>query len=558
MAAVPSTSSASQTETEFDYEGVKKKYMRQIELFYFNKKLGTNAPWTRKVVEKIKSVIKEGIRLLEIGYRSQLGTNRIMEKYEIYTENGEQKLIFKRKTPDDHIIRIVGAEDCFDIVVDAHIKTDHGGYDKIIKTLRHMYCIPKTSIDFIVASCNVCLMNNSESRRKADNRTSQVFHDVGQVSLINMCLEPDHEFKFILFYLDRSTKFMLLRPLVTNTFNEVAMELLKIFLDIGPPQRLGTYDRVYFGKVLSLVRAAYGNFHNISLILPVKLPEISAIDVKNMLKKWQQQSGSRNWAMGCYMVQWENNCTNTSDDRSPYETVFKMKPWFSLQSSNKSLHKQDGSNNNASCQRNDRDSIKVLDEGDILVPSGDSEDDKFSNASEVAEITEENGKIITTIPLNPSNEIATSTLHTAKPKMPVNENQFSKTDVIIEQPLQIVGNANATPGSSVQPEITQDLDDIPASMIVKGLKIPENLKCHVCKTLIVKPYVCVKCNRFVHLFCSDRLMKQAVPVNVLNVTCTACTILAKRNEPKSKESDSDNAKKVPDDSETVSKKKKIA
>lgn len=66
----------------------------------------------------------------------------------------------------------------------------------------------------------------------------EIWSDRGQIELIDLQSMPDGEYKWLLNYQDLVTKFVHLRPLKSNQIEEVADELLKIFLQSGAPKFL--------------------------------------------------------------------------------------------------------------------------------------------------------------------------------------------------------------------------------------------------------------------------------------------------------------------------------
>ena len=58
------------------------------------------------------------------------------------------------------------------------------------------------------------------------------------VDLIDMQTQPDGEFKFILYYQDHLTKFVVLRPLYHKKAEEVVEELIEIFCIFRSPNIL--------------------------------------------------------------------------------------------------------------------------------------------------------------------------------------------------------------------------------------------------------------------------------------------------------------------------------
>lgn len=102
---------------------------------------------------------------------------------------------------------------------------------------------------------------------------------------------PDNEYRWLLNYQDHLTKFLFLRPLKTKTANEVANELLKIFLEIGAPSILQSDNgRKFTASVISemvKIWPSLKTLHGRSMH-PESQGSIerSNQDVENMLKAW--------------------------------------------------------------------------------------------------------------------------------------------------------------------------------------------------------------------------------------------------------------------------------
>ncbi|XP_061705271.1 KRAB-A domain-containing protein 2-like [Cydia pomonella] len=522
-----------------NYNEVKESYLKQVKMYYANRKLPVMSPFTREVVDRIKKLLKERQFLMSVGRPSEHVKYKVAHKYEVIEQNGEDILICKRLLPDDPIVQIVPAEDCFDILVDAHLETNHGGKEKMLRAIKKgKYVVPKTSIDFLLVVCKVCNLNG-RTKRRADERIPQIFNSRGQVSLVDMTEEPDNQFKHILCYIDRFTSFMLLRPLMTDTVQETAMELLKIFFDFGPPDKLETYNRPFFNQVMSIINTAHSKF-NINLVLPVKIPVITPVDVKGMLRKWQTETGSSNWAMGCYMVQWNNNSEMNINKLAPYFSVFKRsfvgkgkedkrqgneKPWEnrlntkSATVSAPSLTSRDDNSQSSSSTILDGDSVEVL---IVHQENGFSENDEDC----LITITEAPNESESTLPLttvsfsNKQRNYIPNILKKKHLEDSSHNNVFNVNEpLLVLSPFKNI--ANAKNNNRILKEQKQDES--------KNSSKPSNKRCHVCKTRIKKAYICTKCNRNVHLFCSDRLLQPYISSDVLSVICTSCT-LTKRNE----------------------------
>ena len=106
-----------------------------------------------------------------------------------------------------------------------------------------LYCnIPRNLVHEYIQHCERCL----EKRKKSETASGVVVKPIsakdlnerGQVDIIDMQTMRDGSYRFILHYMEYLTKFSQVRPLKTKTSEEVAHELLCIFLDIGAPHIL--------------------------------------------------------------------------------------------------------------------------------------------------------------------------------------------------------------------------------------------------------------------------------------------------------------------------------
>lgn len=120
---------------------------------------------------------------------------------------------------------------------------------------------------------------------------SNSFNNRGQVDLIDLQSTPDREYKWILHYQDHTTKFSFLRPLTSKRAAEVALELLKFFLDIGCPEILQSDNGREF--TASIIKELVEMWPNCKIINgrprhPASQGSVERAnqDVENMLQAW--------------------------------------------------------------------------------------------------------------------------------------------------------------------------------------------------------------------------------------------------------------------------------
>ena len=163
----------------------------------------------------------------------------ILKKYELLQCGDVEKLIKKRKSPEDPPVYYATIEDIYDIISKAHIATGHSGCDRMLKHLRQKYAnITTDAVELFKSYCVVC-----QEKRKRPKTTGVVvkpilsseFNSRCQVDLVDMQSSPQGQFKWIMVYQYHLAKFVILRPLSSKRAAEVAFQLLDIFLIFGAP-----------------------------------------------------------------------------------------------------------------------------------------------------------------------------------------------------------------------------------------------------------------------------------------------------------------------------------
>ena len=144
-----------------------------------------------------------------------------------------------------------------------HAKYKGAGARKLYKAICKRFCvISEREISRIVSSMRKAQRVNPKPLNKASlhpAKSSSVMHQV-LVDIVDMKNYPAHlesqPFKYMLVLLDVSSRFLFLRALKKKSADEVAMNLLKIFCDTGPPKRLQSYQRTEFKGVVEQLMEA--------------------------------------------------------------------------------------------------------------------------------------------------------------------------------------------------------------------------------------------------------------------------------------------------------------
>ncbi|CAG9792426.1 unnamed protein product [Diatraea saccharalis] len=271
--------------------------------------------YTKPITINIANAMMESIR------RAKQKLKRYMPLYEFettlldlydVTNKKDQQLILKPKNQGELERKVVSCEEAFSIIEKIHRDTTHhGSWNTVKKYLndkldRYIY-EESYCISLIINLCCVC---------------TPIFNTKCYFYVAESRLEPNNSFKKILILIDEATCFVRLRPLTSGTENEVAIELLKTFMDFGIPKNMISPDCVLLEKVLQVVN---------SLLPDYPMPKVSIgtdrhVDWKthitNKLQECKAERNTNNWAILCHMVQWNLNTVSSHSRNSPYSIVF--------------------------------------------------------------------------------------------------------------------------------------------------------------------------------------------------------------------------------------------
>lgn len=314
----------------------------------FNEKMKEYSNKNEDVVKKpwTSASIEDAIReILDSNNPEKKKTSRqyrLTRKYDTMEVGDKRVLIKKMRSNEDPIVVIIPVEEFFDILLQYHRATGHGGRDKMLFALKNKFYVPKPAIEIFLSLCKMCNMKKCQQHRNIVVRpiTTKDFNLRSQVDLIDFQSTPCDEYKWLMNYQDHSTKFCLLRPLKTKCATDVAMELLKIFLDFGAPHILQSDNgREFTADVIKELvhmwpdcKIVHGRPRH-----PQSQGSIERCnqDIENMLRAWMNDNGSTDWAMGCRYVQWQKNTSkHRVIGRSPYTALFGTEAKLGLKSTN--------------------------------------------------------------------------------------------------------------------------------------------------------------------------------------------------------------------------------
>uniref|UniRef100_A0A8C4RCU6 Integrase catalytic domain-containing protein n=1 Tax=Erpetoichthys calabaricus TaxID=27687 RepID=A0A8C4RCU6_ERPCA len=271
------------------------------------------------------------VKRIKVSKKKSSRDYRIIQRYVLTVQDARES-----------VKKFVHAKELFDILFSTHLSIGHGGRDRMIKQLNTLYKnITQAQIKMFLDSREPCQQKQKSAKKGNVVKPiiSSHFNSRCQVDLIDYQSQPDGKFKFLLVYQDHLTKFIVLKPLTSKRADEVAYNLLDIFLLFGAPSILHSDNgREFCNKILECVTQLW--------------PEIKIVngkprhsrsqgsveranqDIENMLTTWMADNQTNKWSEGIQFVQFmKNRGYHSAIKRSPYEAMFGCPAKVELSSS---------------------------------------------------------------------------------------------------------------------------------------------------------------------------------------------------------------------------------
>ncbi|XP_030758323.1 KRAB-A domain-containing protein 2-like [Sitophilus oryzae] len=306
---------------------------------YYAEDSNRKKAWNR---EELKEIADDILLAKETPGRKKRRQYYLLSLYDLKQVDGKMVVVKKHKD-NKKMTYMVAYEDLFNLLYEKHVNIGHGGRDKLLHTVKSAYEVSRVAIEKLIETCRVC------QQRKNKNHTSSAVQPVissdiisrGQFDLIDFQSRPDNEFHWLLHYEDHVTKFIFLRPLKTQSAEEVAKELIKIFLESGAPAILHSDNGTEF--ISTVISEIFTLWPSVKILCGKKIDrqkikgdiEDRHQDLVNMLKAWMYDHQSNNWSLGCHFVQFQrNNCHNNAIGCSPFKALFGTDPKLGFSSAN--------------------------------------------------------------------------------------------------------------------------------------------------------------------------------------------------------------------------------
>lgn len=256
---------------------------------------------------------------------------RLLQKYDVLTIAQKDVLVKPLGEGASDIISYLKKDELFDVLRSTHTDIGHGGRNRMKFELKKKYAnVTVETIMLFLSLCIPCQKKSAIPKRGLVSKPilQSAFNSRAQIDLIDMQSQEYEGSRFILNYQDHFTKFVVLRPLKTKRAEEVANNLLDIYLLLGAPAILHSDNGREFVNdwlrhmhemwpTLKVVRGKPRHSQTQGSV------ERANRDVEGMLGAWMAETNSPDWPAGLKFVQFQKN-------RAFHEGLYDLKNYRTL------------------------------------------------------------------------------------------------------------------------------------------------------------------------------------------------------------------------------------
>ncbi|XP_021116453.1 SCAN domain-containing protein 3-like isoform X4 [Heterocephalus glaber] len=298
-------SSLDTNEEEIEPENMREKFFKSLAVLLENKSNNTKIFSKAKYCQLIREVkdAKAKAKQESVDYRW-------LARFDVILVQGNVKLIEAINGETDKVRYYLHSEDLFDILHDTHLSIGHGGRTRMEKELQAKYKnITKEVIMLYLTLCKPCQQKNSKLKKVLTSKPIKEINSRWQVDLIDMQLNPDGEYKFIMHYQDLHTKLSFLRSLKSKRPQEVAHALLDIFAVIGAPSVLQSNNgREFSSQIITELSNIWPELklvHGKPQVCHSSTEETE--EIQKRIFSWMQMNNSPHWAEFLWFIQMIQN-----------------------------------------------------------------------------------------------------------------------------------------------------------------------------------------------------------------------------------------------------------
>lgn len=150
------------------------------------------AMWLRKDWERAVQIFQE----IEDGKKKEPHHYYFQQHYEILKISDEVHVCVKRKNQHEKFIYIIPLENCYEYVLEAHIKSGHGGRDRAYFYSCDKWKIPKSAFKLFASMCKSCNLKKGKVQKGVvvKSITTDGFNVRCQMDLVDFQSCPDGDY----------------------------------------------------------------------------------------------------------------------------------------------------------------------------------------------------------------------------------------------------------------------------------------------------------------------------------------------------------------------------
>lgn len=326
-----------------DKNTMRSNFNEQIQLILMNKREDNNAFLSTSDYSRVIQQVKKSKKSLNtVGEKKTTKDYRVIRKYDILVMNGKEHLI--RPIDEKNVVLYYATiDELFDILYDTHSAIGHGGRNRMVSELKNNYCnITNETIMVFLKLCAECHKKTVCSKISLAPKPilQPTFNSRAQVDLIDMQSRRHNDYRFIMYYQEHLTKYIMLKPLKSKCAEEIAYNLIDIYTLFGAPTILQSCSGKKF--VTSIINKLHVIWDEVKIDYgwpkhseSQESVERTNRDVQEMLSAWMTKKDSLDWPSALKFIQFKKNRTfHSGIGTSPYEAMFGCTARISFESSN--------------------------------------------------------------------------------------------------------------------------------------------------------------------------------------------------------------------------------
>ncbi|KAJ0171774.1 hypothetical protein K1T71_012537 [Dendrolimus kikuchii] len=228
-----------------------------------------------------------------------------IDKYTVQRKKGRYML--KMRQDDGQELVVVPWEDSFPFVWNCHAGKGHLSVLQTHEAIKSKYVVESVCVEILTQICSC-----------------SSFNKYVYLSIVELATTVKDSFTHILLYEDCYTGYVHIKPIPNISVNEIALELIKIFCDIGPPFLI--YSKVPGGMdELSEVLNSVWKQSNIIIYVFNTDDRTTSCKILELMSDWLTliPEGGKTYYYGWHVIQHKyNNINHNSFGLSPFERAF--------------------------------------------------------------------------------------------------------------------------------------------------------------------------------------------------------------------------------------------